>query len=394
MISYFTDLNDNKGVFSLDRRMGFTEFFFLSLLFLYSLLSIINSSLLPITYPLLSNIKYVLILMQILFLMGIILQLISWNIQTVFLSCLSLLIFSISYMNSGLNTLLVSAVIIISMKEFDFDNILFFITLGQIIGILLVLLAVSMGIIENLVNIRFDGVRYSLGFLNANTISNYIFSVVLKIIYLTRQKKGFLIIGILNVVFFIIVLTTDSRTSLILLFLFDLFYLWYTKINNSEFIRIIHLTNRVAILIFIILSYLSAIFFSYSNPIMNELNNLFTNRISSSYKFFNLYGISMIGQRVELRSTFEAAKTNSSALILDNGYLQLAIIYGIIPSIICLVFYLKLLKKIYLNQNCVLGICVLMYIIYGFNSGLFLSWEYNFTMFYGVKIFLEKDVKI
>lgn len=190
MISYFSDVFDNTDDFSLNRKIRFSELFFLSTLSLYSLLSIINSSLLPITYPFFSNIRYILTLMQIVFLMNIIFKFLSWNIRTVILICVTLLFFYISYMNSGLGTLLVSAVIIISMKDYDFENILFFIVLGQIIGIIIVVLAVCMGIIENLVNIRFDGVRYSLGFLNANTISNYIFSIILKIIYLTRKKKG------------------------------------------------------------------------------------------------------------------------------------------------------------------------------------------------------------
>lgn len=172
--------------------------------------------------------------------------------------------------------------------------------------------------------------------------------------------------------------------------MFDLFYLWYSKVDDNEFIKVINSLNRLSVALLVIFSYLSAVFFSYANPLMNELNNLFTNRLSSAYKFFYLYGMSMFGQKVELRGTFEAATTNSSALILDNGYLQLVIIYGIIPAIICLFFYLKLLKKIYSKKNCVLGICLLVYTIYGFNSGLFLSWEYNFTLFYGVKVFLRE----
>lgn len=392
MFLHSENLNDNLDAFNLKKNIRFTEFIFLMLLSLYSLLSVINSSLLPISYPFLGNIRYILILIQIAFVFNSVRQSFTWNIRTTVFYGFILIVFSLSYMNSGLNTLLISALILISMKEFNFENILFFLVIGQLAGILIVLLSVCFNIIENLVNIRFDGVRYSLGFLNANTISNYLLSIILKIIYLTREKRNLWIVFILNSIFFMTVLATDSRTSLILLLIFDVLYLTYKWMNNKSFAKLINTLNNLAVVVTVIFSYLVAYFFSYGNILMNELNEIFSYRLSSAYKFFNLYGISILGQKVELRGTFEAATSNrGGALILDNGYLQLTIIYGLIPAIVFMILYFRILKNIRLNKNCVLGICVLIYTIYGFNSGLILSWEYNFTLFYGMKTFLKKD---
>lgn len=392
MISHYKELNDDTKEFNLKRDIPFTEFTFLTFLSLYSLLSVINSSLLPISYPFLGNIKYFLVLIQVFFLINIIRQSFSWNFWTIAFYSSILMVLGISYMNSGLNTLLTSALILISMKDFDFENILFFLVIGQIVGILIVLISVFFNIVDNIVNIRFDGFRYSLGFLNANTISNYLLSIALKIIYLTRKKRNLWVVVLLNCLFFITVMATDSRTSLILLLIFDMFFIMYRWMGNELFVKIISIINNMAITITFVFSYLIALFFSYGNILMNELNVLFSNRLSSAYKFFNLYGTSILGQKVELRGTFEAATSNiGGALILDNGYLQLVIIYGLIPTILCLVLYFRILKNINLNRNCVLGICVLIYTIYGFNSGLILSWEYNFTLFYGIKTFTKKD---
>lgn len=378
----------NINGMSLSKRISWVEFFALSMFSLYAMLTVLNSSLLPQTYPFLSNIKYAMLGLQLFFLLHIVIDLLKTDVRKIILYIAILCVAGISYINSGLSFVLITTILIIYVRNYDFDNILLFLIIGQMIGILLVVLSAGTGIVENINTSRLGVERYALGFLNANTLSNYLFSIILKIMFLRRNLNNALPLFISNIIFLLVILITDSRTSFLLLILFDLLFCVFIFFRSKGWLdSYLSLMNKMNILMInglFILSYLSAILFSYSNPFMVELNEIFSYRISSSSKFFYTYGFSLLGQEVELVSTFQAAKFNSSALILDNGYLQMLIIYGVVFSVIFYLLVLTSLKNIRVNKEYLLSIVILIYIIYGFNSGLFLSWEYNFILFYGL----------
>ncbi|MDT2988004.1 hypothetical protein [Enterococcus casseliflavus] len=379
---------DNQNTFT-NSKMTYKELLMLTLLSIYAMLSIFNSSLLPRTFEFFGSIKYILILIQFIFLANIIIELMFSTLKKIFFVSMILGVFLFSYYLTGMNVLLITTIIIISFEKVDFEKIVFFMILGQLLGLLFVLFNTYSGVIENISTIRLGVERFSLGFLNPNTVSNYFFSIALKIMYLFRNKVSFIHLLILNIIFIFIILETNSRTSFVLFIFFDILYLLYvffTKTNHGKlFLRISIISNRLLILFLLVISYISAAYFSYSNSFWVTINELFSNRISSSYKFFLEYNYSIFGQKVNLVSTYEASQSNIGALILDNGFLQLIIIHGIFATIIFIVYWYKITSMLAWNFEILLSLVLIIYAVYGFTSGLFLSWEYNFVLFYGMK---------
>lgn len=360
----------------------------LYLLSIYAFLTVINASLLPSTYSFLGYIKYILLAMQLIFCLNIVFSFLGSKVSRVIATTLVLLLLFASVMYSGLNVLITTGIVVICFRKYKFENVILFLTIGQILAVLLILLAAYSGVIENLIVVRLGVERRALGFLNPNTVSNYVFSISLKTIYVLRKKFFWTPIILANICLILLMLETNSRTSLVLMILFNVMYFIYFILRiqgHSElFGKYMFIVSRVSFIGLFVLSYVVAINFSYSNPVMVEINSIFSNRISSANQFYQQYGFSALGQKVELVSTYQAAQTNSRALILDNGYLQLLIIYGILVSAIFVWYWLYLQKQIKKNNEYILLIVALIYTIYGFNSGLFLSWEYNFLLFYSL----------
>lgn len=371
------------------------DIFFLYLMLIFSFLTVINSSLLPSTYPFLGNIRYILLFFQLVFCIRILCDFFKRSWKRIMSIILVFLILLIGVINSGLNALIITGIVVICFSKFKFENILLFLIFGQLLGVIFVVSLAYSGVIENLLVVRLGVERHALGFLNPNTVSNYLFTIALKIIYLAKNRHNWIPLFLSNIILFMVMLETNSRTSLILMILFNLIYIFYffMKIQgySTLFLRLIYFLDKISFIGLFILSIISAILFSYSNPIMVRINQIFSNRISSAGQFYQQYGFSFIGQKVELVSTYKASQLGARALILDNGYLQLLIIYGLVATIIFSLYWFNLIKNFKNKSEHILLVIALIYTIYGFNSGLFLSWEYNFLLFYSINNMKKGD---
>lgn len=374
-------VNYNKGLFK--KQISVSELVSLSLLSLVSMCYVLNASLLNLV-SLGTPLKILILGIEIIFMMMILIGFMRKSLNNTLMKVCILLLLLLSFLNSGQNTILVTFLIVLTFYNYDFENLVLFLMVGQMIGVLLVLAAMNFGVISNLATVRLGVVRYSLGFLNPNTISNYLLAILLKYLYLRRNNIRILELIIINIPFFIIVNLTNSRTSIYLLLIFDLMLIIskYIITNKSLLIKWLFSANVLALFGSIVVSFVMAIFYNQQSSIWNTLDTLLTNRVSSANTFWKTYGISLLGQQVELRNTFEAAQGNLSALILDNGILQLAIIYGLVIMVVVILFYWLSIRRMFSNRDSLMLMISIIYIIYGLNSGIVFSWEYNLSLFY------------
>ena len=182
--------------------------------------------------------------------------------------------------------------------------------------------------------IRDGEVRNSLGFSHPNYAGAILMNVFLDIVYLYRNKKMNVMIGI---VFFIVVMTvTGSRSaSLGIAISCILRVLPLNKMLNTK--------KKIWACSIILVAFLSGLsILVAASPMTNNMKKLddsLSGRVSISQAFYQYYGINLFGnefEKYEIRS-YEAKQF----YVLDNAYLFLLIHNGIVVFSVFSLFYIS-----------------------------------------------------
>lgn len=222
---------------------------------------------------------------------------------------------------------------------------------------------------------------HSLGFLGANALASTIFIGLVYYVYAKKEvwnKPKYIIYSGIALLSFIV---TKSRMTFLLeiLLLILLFFLQKFKSKNLLFKIQAYSYLGISILTFVLVKWYEI----NPNGMVQNIANLFTTgRLYWCYYFLKTYGISILGQEVNLVGTKVAALTGSNWQSIDNAYAFLAIRYGVVVlAIFCVscIFLGNYLKKKndYIGSLCVLilafwGLTENSIIIIGYNIGLYM----------------------
>ena len=104
--------------------------------------------------------------------------------------------------------------------------------------------------------------------------------------------------------------------------------------------------------------------------------------------FFHQYGISILGQITKRVSTGQAEVTGERALVLDNFYANLLIVYGIVFTAIYLLLHVGTSFYLVEKKRYDLLIVSTIIAIYGLVEGIPLNIDYNyFIVLFGMVIY-------
>jgi hypothetical protein len=303
--------------------------------------------------------------------------------------------FFISAILSGDNILFKTTLFVVGAKNINLRKL---IKVDMALKIMIVISIVTLsltGIINNYTEVR-DGsevLRYSLGFTHPNILASFVMVLILEWIYLIDRKKKFFEYIVVFLLILIVGKITDSRTSsiIMILSLFLSFILASDNIIKKMYLSIKkrikreYILENLPIMIFlfcIIISIFVSANYNPNNKFMFYLNKLISGRLYLANIFINKYGFSIIGQKVEFISTRMAREQNITAAVLDNAYVNLPLVYGIIPMIIFCIGYIILMKKLAQEKSYNLLICILMFIILGLMERNLMNLHYNFTILF------------
>ena len=282
----------------------------------------------------------------------------KYNIRE--LTCITIifLAFILSWLESGYAAVLDIGLLMIAAKDIDFDKIVMTYFIESLIFLVIVVISVKLGIIDNLVTSRQDSMveRNSYGFIYATEFAATIVWIIISYIYIYRNEYKISNIVVCCIGAYITYFKADARMSTIILvsiLIFELGLKKFSFLKNKLFTIIIQILAKYSMFICALVSFLLTIFYNSSSNSMNKLNVLFTGRLELQHMGFLDYGFKMFGQRVDMvgMSIDYANSIIKNYFYIDNAYIQMGMRYGIIFILIMSIVFFMTEKNAIKNRD-------------------------------------------
>lgn len=234
------------------------------------------------------------------------------------------------------------------------------------------------GVTRDYIILRSSGnLRHSLGFTYPSIMSQIILFIVLIYLYFnnyTINKCEFILFQVVNILSY---LFTNSRTEFLIFELMMLFVLLNYKYNIIEKIM---KKGKIAIYGFIILPIISLIFvLCYPlGGIISKIDSALSGRLMIQNQVLMEEGISIFGKDIEMvgygleDTTNHNLKVASKYNYIDNEYMQILIINGLIIYIFIIFIINYVLMKLYKENKKNEFILIYIYLLFAtINSVLF-----------------------
>lgn len=307
----------------------------------------------------------------------------KYTIKDIALIGITIAIFLIGYNKTNYIDLMILLILMIGSRNVKLDTIVksHFFIYGIITCIAFV--CAILGIIENYSTYSIlRGYRYSMGNTYPTDFAAGIFYLVLDFVYIKRDKWK--IVYSIGIIFlsWIVYYVADGNTSFILSCCIA-FIMIFIKLKGR--FKISKFINNIIICSFPVLAFLSisvqALYKQINNPILSKLDILLNNRLAYGCQAIEKYGLSLFGKRVEFVGAGWGT-TTGNYFYVDNGYLQVALMYGvIILCFFCSGFsYVAYKNKIKRNDS-VLQLILLFIAISGLIEPRFFNILYNSFIF-------------
>lgn len=279
----------------------------------------------------------------------------TYKVKTVILMTVILTISLCSYTVTKNSNIIILFFFIFAMKNINLERFIKYDIKIKILFLLLNLLLIYIGVLENKVFYRADGsARFALGFASPNSFGGIVLSICLEYVYINRNKINSLMYIKFILVTIMLEFICNSRSSEICLILLIFALILYKR--KIYFKKILPYT----ILIFTIISFIIVYLYGQGNAIALKLDDLFSTRILCAYNFLNLYGINLLGNMFIYDDVW-LGYVNT----LDNAYMYLLVNQGLLLSLIMIFFNIKLMKNVINDNNKVLVAILLVLSVYG-----------------------------
>ena len=263
-----------------------------------------------------------------------------------------LLIFALAFFlgfYSGKNgTLVFYCLIMLSSYKMNNEKTIKITAYTQGIFLLLIILLSQTGIITDYVFDEDARHRYGLGFTWTTVAPITFFYFIMCFIYTNRRRIKWHHIIILEIINVWLYYKTNTRMAFALSSLFLLVVL-FEKMNRKRF-KILSKFKLVYI-VYPFLAWLLVIIvckvFNRDGSTWVRINTLLSGRLKLSQDAVRLYGIHLLGQKVEWKGTniFHTTYAPGEYNYVDSSYLQLTISYGMIFMFVVLVLFAYAIYK-------------------------------------------------
>ena len=218
-----------------------------------------------------------------------------------------------------------------------------------------------------------------------------IFYLVLDFIYLNRNKWRMKYSLWIIIISWGVYHITDSKTSFILSCLIAISMI---IIKNTKGIKLFSYKYIKDIIIFSFpvlasLSIFMQAIYNKTNPILLKIDFFLNNRLAYGNQAIEKYKLSMFGKKIEFNGAGWGT-SSSNYFYVDNGYLNMALTYGMVMlCIFCFGFFYICYKN---KQSNIVLVLILFFIsISGLIEPRFFNMLYNSFIFaIGIELFSEK----
>lgn len=310
----------------------------------------------------------------------------KYNKTNLIVLAILMAIFIYNYIVSKDSRILALILTVISLKNLDIRKLLRFMLYEKIIITFFVIASsfvVSAGIYES---------RAVLGYTHGNLMMLNLMDIMLLYLCVYWKKINFykllIMIGIILMCFLI----TESRTGLILSLAIWLLVvgLKYFKFNN-----ILNMLAKFLPFILMALSIYLPLCFRYgqligNNPAIKRIISSIDTMLSSRLTIANvILGHTDIGL-ISSKTNYEDLKLYKY-LVVDSGYVQLLLVFGILGSLLFLIFHYFMVKELIKREKGIYIVAVVAMALYAFTENSFCSLKYNFTLLFFIFLLQKRS---
>ncbi|MFD1473013.1 hypothetical protein [Companilactobacillus mishanensis] len=271
----------------------------------------------------------------------------EYQIKEFFLYLVLLIVFFVSYRQSGSWSLITMFIFMASSRNVDpklVNKIYFVISLVLIIAIVFGALK---GIIPNYVFYR-DGLsRASLGIIYPTDFASHIFYLLCSFSYLRGKKFGIIDFVLVIGISYLVYTQTNARLNFICGILLALaMYLVRCDKKNllNNFTRMMPTAGAVTMI------FLTTIY-NPGNDFLNNLNQALSGRLSIVHEVVSQYGLHLFGANIVQNGLGGPSGLNFNPFLtkyvfIDSMYLRFLLMYGIVSLILVLIVLYFMVKKV------------------------------------------------
>lgn len=266
------------------------------------------------------------------------------KIKDIILSIIILLIgLVISYSSEGYYVIIPLILLILNMNNISINKI-FKIWIIEI-SLLMIFVAIcyKLDIIGEISNgsTRDGVVRYALGYNYSTFSSNYLFHLTIFYLYFRKSAIRYVEIIILLILNIYIYNLTDTRAVFYYVILAIICLLIVKVFKVKKYSDII---NKYSMIVTAIVAAVLSWIYGYGIGIVDQLNELLTNRLYLGNRAFGDFNITFFGQKIEWINEQEMFSEQLYNYV-DSSYLNILFNYGLVMLIFILVGYYVIAKK-------------------------------------------------
>ena len=306
-----------------------------------------------------------------------------------------------SFGNSSLEWLDIAAFLICGARNVDLKKLVKYLFIAELISNLLIIILAALGVIGNITMIKggHDVVSYAFGFVHPNTLAIRVFEMVMMYIYLKDSSLNildFIIIAALSVA---VKIVTDCDTYLLVIILVEfllLCYYVYIKYKKDTANRIIKsgfsLLKWIPVMTTLLMTVVTVLL-GNSSWYLNLFKGNVGYRIRQTFIYFQYYGFSIFGKRIETNIDPAISTKYGDLAILDNAYMFLLLQFGVIAFILFITASVIYAFKVAGMGKYLLLVILVAYALYGCLENAYIMPINNFTiLLYSELLWNEKFV--
>jgi hypothetical protein len=282
----------------------------------------------------------------------------------------------VSTVRSGRNEIMSTWLFVMVAKKIDLDKIVFISYFALLIFSATVIYLYLIGEIDETVLYRGGRLRHSLGFIHPNYLGIRCFQFITAHIYLRRNKIAIWDYILIGGAIYFVAAVSNCQTSyyalatLLVFLMLDRLFSYFIG-GRELYLKVLVLLALLVNCVSVALTYIDVMKY----PVLQTLDEYLSRRFSCCHKVMNFYGISLLGQQVQIYGVHFGQIYNK--YFLDMAYSALIIRYGLIVYVLISSMYICSMIISRKNNNPMLVIILCLYAIYGIMENTMFSLRQN-----------------
>lgn len=245
-----------------------------------------------------------------------------------------------SFVGSGSTRPLYAAVMLFGASRVSLERLMRWYLRASVVLTVITVASAAAGVIDNLTIPRPGGYAYAWGFSYSNELSARITYILLTYMWLERRRLSLARHCIILFWSLLAFAVTDSRLGLVILLAAQASVAMWVRGSRRgpEPYRAVMRALPLSAPVWAAVSLILMVTFSSSNSFMRLLDNMMSGRLALANEGYRLYGVTLLGQSVELRGWgFGRVLWFEDYFYLDNSYVNILLRFGALTLAVAVV---------------------------------------------------------